>query len=116
MLYKIRNGFWPKSSAEKALALDSGNGDAFLALGQFYLYCPPFFGGNVEKAQAYFKKFTEASTSREVYRFMGEMWQGISFREQKKIDQAEKAFAQAALIYPHSPWLAQEISKTRGSL
>lgn len=110
MVYKMRHGTEPRGMAEKAIALDAKNRRAFLSLGQFYLFCPPAFGGSKAKAYDNFRKFA-AMGDDDLGRFLGLMWQGISLREMGRGGEAATAFARAGQIFPQSPWPGLERAK-----
>src|SRR5439155_2166838 len=80
---------------ERAVALDSTNVDARIALGNYYLYAPRIGGGSLEKARA------QAAAASRLNPFRGPLFEATIAERENPAD-AERILTTLAAAYPDS--------------
>lgn len=110
LFFKATHGFTPLERAKRAREIDPSNESALFSLGLYFLFCPKAFGGNPEKARAYFGEYA-AGAREDLARFKGSMWLAIACRDLGDFATARKAFGEARKVFPESGWLEAESAK-----
>lgn len=112
-LHALAHAGRAKDALQHALALDSANAEAHLALGVYYLYAPGLFGGSPTKALASLQQAYQLATD-ETTRFLAHRWQGVAYAKMGERPKAQESFRRALEIYPDSGWDRQELKKLEG--
>lgn len=109
-LFAATSGPRARNEIDKALSLDPGNVEAYLARGMWFLFTPGLFGGNLEEAISSFQR--AADLAREDHqRFLANLWLGQALAAKGDPLQARTHLAKALEIYPHSVWAKRELEK-----
>ena len=98
-----------KEDSLHAIQLERSNARAHLTLGQYYLFTPPAFGGNLKKAIRSFQQADEVAAVPSD-RFLAKMWLGLALKQEEQPDQAKASFSAALNIYPNSSWAKSELA------
>jgi len=82
--------------ADKAIALDPKNPDAYITRGISYLYTPAAFGGNKAKALEFFSKAVQLDPQLDTAR----IWLALYHLDAEKFDEARREINEALRLNP----------------
>lgn len=105
MLSGMKYGPKANTEVEKALQLDPNNAFAYAVLGRKYLYSPPMFGGNIDKAIDSFHK----ATTYDPQSYEDFVWLAIAYRKHGDTGDYQQAIRHALELNPASAF-ARKVS------
>lgn len=110
MFSGMKYGPQANAEVEKALQIDPHSATAYAVLGRKYLFSPPMFGGDINKAIDSFRKATVYdSQSYEDF-----VWLAIAYRKQGDTSNYQQAISRALELNPASAF-AHRVSSGAGT-
>lgn len=107
LFYMVRHGDEARDAAQRALELDPENVEARISVAGYYLNAPRIAGGDPAAGQRVLEAGLAAPGLRDYQRFLLNGFLADAAIRQDQPAAAAGYIAEAARIYPRSPWLAR---------